>query len=276
MRPIAVVCGVLGLAAAWMLTRRFAPDILETSATPAATSFVDHRSSEWVEELSHGARIEVFRSEKDALGGVVKPASAIQSIGKLELEDVARLRRSVSPESNTAAVLKAQSKAERSGRHADYARFLLELAATEKFRAAAAMIDKGDYLLLPPGTELPPLPDDYLLLQVLGFRRQVPSEPCDVGFLIPLKEFPALDQAWKAYTECQKSVYDDEARQFNEMSLEARVAAIAAHDAARAEVGKAEDKLSENLNAARRAIIDGRFVIDRATNTIWVREMNYR
>jgi len=58
--------------------------------------------------------------------------------------------------------------------------------------------------------------------------------------------------------------------------MEARIAAIAAHDAARTENGKAEDKLSDDLNAARRALIHGRFIIDRATNTIWVRPATHR
>jgi hypothetical protein len=60
------------------------------------------------------------------------------------------------------------------------------------------------------------------------------------------------------------------------MPLEARIAAIAAHDSARAQIGKAEDKLSVDLNAVRRALIPGRFVVDRTTNTIWVRPVTRR
>lgn len=276
MRHIAIGCGVLGLTVAWLTICQFTPGESGASSPLESTALVDHKSPEWVEDLAHGARIEVFRSKADALDGTAKPVMAIQSIGKLAAKDLDRLRRGVAPESNMRALLKAQSLAEQSGRPADYAAFLLELAATEKFRAATAMLEKGDYLLVSRGTELPPLPDDYLLLQVLGFRREPPAEPCDVHFLIPRREFPALDHAWSAYSDCLQAVHDDESRRFNEMPLEARIAAIAAHDAARAQIGKAGDKLSDELNAARRSLIHGRFVVDRTTNTIWVRPVTHR
>jgi hypothetical protein len=272
MRPFAIGCGIVGLAAAWLAMA------LMDSGIPAAAlaSPVDHETSEGTDGRARAARIEVVRSEANARVGDAVPPLAIQSIGELAPKEVDRLRRSVSPESNTRALLKAQSVAEKTGRQADYATFLLELAATEKFRAASAMLERGAYLLLPRGAELPPLPDGYLLLQVPGFRREFPDEPCDVSFVIPRKEFPALDHAWSAYSRCQESVHDDESRRFNEMPLEARVAAIAAHDAARAEIDKAEDKLSSGLNAARRALIHGRFVIDRTTSTLWARPLAHR
>jgi hypothetical protein len=276
MRQIALGFVLLGLAVAWLTICQLSPVESGAASPQPSAELVDHKSSQWVEELAHGARIEVFRSEAKALDGMAKPAMAIQSIGKLDAKELDRLRRSVAPESNTRAVLKAQSLAEQGGRPADYAAFLLELAATEKFRAATAMIDKGEYLLLPRGTELPPLPDDYLLLQVLGFRREPPAEPCDVHFLIRRRDYPVLDHTWSAYSECLRSVHDDESLRFNEMPLEARIAAIAAHDSARAQIGKAEDKLSVDLNAVRMALIPGRFVVDRTTNTIWVRPVTRR
>lgn len=272
MRPIAIGCVIGGLASAWLAVAWM------DSGSPAAAlaSPVDHETSEGADGLDRAAKIEVVRSEANARDLKAVPAPAIQSIGELAPKEVDHLRRSVSPESNTRSLLKAQSVAEKTGRQADYATFLLELAATEKFRAASAMLERGAYLLLPRGTELPPLPDDHLLLQVLGFRREPPDEPCDVAFVIPRKEFPALDHAWSAYSRCQESVHDDESRRFNEMPLEARVAAIAAHDAARVEIEKAEDKLSSGLNAARRALIPGRFVVDRTTSTLWVRPLDRR
>ena len=246
------------------------------SSTTSTTPVLQGSDPKWIKELEGGSRIEVFRSDTAASDPESLPLRAMESRGKLAPVDVARARTFVDPESNKNALLAAQTAAERSGTLGDYTTFVFELAATEKFRAASEMLDSGDYVVLAAGTKLPPIPEDYLLVRIPRFKRREPVESCDLVFFIPKAKYAALANAWDSYVAAQFAANDAECKAFNELPQEQRVATIAAHDRARAVIDATADKYSPELAPHRKALIPGKFIIDKRFSLISVRPVAHR
>lgn len=233
-----------------------------TAADPTPV-VIDGAEPAWVRELVQGARVEVFRSAMSAADPTSAPLSGLQPGPKLGERDLMHARDLMSPEGNANAVAQAQEAAEKSGTLADYTNFLLEMGATEKFKACLEMLSSGDYVVLPELTQLPKIPDEYLIMQLQSFSRKEPREKCDICFFIPKKDFPLLDQTWSAYLSALAATNDEECKQFNDMPHASRVAAIEAHEDAQQAISASADKRSKELDVVRKSLIPGKFIIDR-------------
>ena len=217
----------------------------------------------WDVEFVAPARVEVLGERLAIAGPAPDLEPSIESRGVLSDLDLKRARKRLDPDPVNRALLAAQERVEATGDLSDYAAFLLEVAAEEKIRAAAVMLERGEYVILPAYSSVPKLPDGFLSFAMLAFHRREPKEACDVRFCIPRSEFPRLDAAWTAYLEALAAAEDEDCRRFNQLDLAVRAARIKAHDDALRLLTRQQSLSQAELEAALRARIPGKFRIER-------------
>jgi hypothetical protein len=262
---IALLVGGTGFAAALLvdrLDRAAAPPVDPVDAI-AAPVLPDSTLAGWDVESVAPERHEVLGERLATAAQQPEPEPTIESRGALSALDLERARNRLAPDPVNRALLAAQERVEATGDLADYAKFLLEVAAEEKTRAAAVMLERGEYVVLPAYSSVPKLPDGCLSFAMLAFHRREPKEACDVRFCIPRSEFPRLDAAWTAYLEALAAAEDEECRRFNQLDLAVRAARIKAHDDALQLLTRQQSLSQAELEAALRARIPGRFRIER-------------
>lgn len=239
------------------------PSPVGGGGSAVSPEILDGGQSGWLAELVAGARVEVFDKQSSAEDPGQAPKFSIEPRGALSKLDLERARKRLAPDPVNRALLAAQERVEATGSLADYAKFLLEVAAEEKTRAAAVMLERGDYVVLPAYFSVPKTPDGYLNFAMLGFHRREPKESCDVRFFIPRSEFPQLDAVWTAYVEALAAAEDEECQRFNQLELAERAARIKAHDEALQLLTQQQSLSQAELETALRARIPGKFRIER-------------
>lgn len=234
---------------------------------PPPTEVIPFESHEWVERLRSGADVEFVR---EAVGSLGEPEiiSHVKGLGPLPSGQIEKLLMHVGVEASAMAYSTALEKAE-SGDPEDYIDFLKERYCFEKVKAAANKARHGDYVTTEMGSQLPPMPSDFVRLGQLG-AGFIGGKRVDVWFLFDLSvpkniELREMKAVWE---EAEALHADEDAAAFNLLDIATRRNLIDQHFAAALAVQGESQLPRERRKELRGQMLPNKFMIDREYYTV--------